>query len=361
MNIEPWRHRANRLARLTRQAASTWGPGTTYPATGILLALMIVGGVVLRIQNVGYPFRYGFDESQWVGAARQFLVGLPDAAECCHPPLAKFLIGVGMLVFGDTPMGWRFMPLCLGIQSIVLVFFIASTLFRDRRAGWMAAAFMAGDGFFLAFSRHAFSEGMMATLVLWSLLAACTARGWGGVLASAMLVGLAASIKWSGVIVALPVCFAILWLRRAPWYSVVSFAIVPVVHLAIWMIGLSLIGQPNDPMSVFSEMRRRQGLHLGFPHGANPAESPWYSWLIIQHPLLLNSTYSGSTARLASACEPLNQCRTTRPRSGGRSSSTWSSTFPAVLTLWTERILPPNCAHRASTRRKTSVCLGMLL
>jgi dolichyl-phosphate-mannose--protein O-mannosyl transferase len=160
---------------------------------------------------------------------------------------------------------------------------------------------MAADGFCIAFSRDAFPEGMMSCLVLWSMLAAITARGWGGVLACAVLVGLAGSIKWSGFAVGLPACFAILMLRRAPWYSIVSFAVVPFVHLAIWMFGLALIGHPNDPMSVWEEMRRRQQLHLGFVHGVNPLESAWYTWLVLYHPFVLKSANVGQKVRLASS------------------------------------------------------------
>jgi dolichyl-phosphate-mannose--protein O-mannosyl transferase len=211
------------------------------------------------------------------------------------------LLAVGILVFGDNPMGWRFAALCLGVQCILLVFLIARSLFNDSRAGWLAAAFMAADGFCLAFSRDAFPEGMMTCFVLWAMLAAVTARGWGGVLASAVLVGLAGSIKWSGFVVGLPACFAILLLRRAPWYSLVSFAVVPFVHLVIWMIGLGLIGHANDPMSVVAEIQRRGQIHLGFVHGVNPLESHWYTWFIIYHPIVLKTAYVGNQVRLLSS------------------------------------------------------------
>ena len=182
----------------------------------------------------------------------------------------------------------------------MLVYFIASSLFEDRRAGWFAAAFMAADGFFLSYSRAAPPDMSLACFVLWSLLAAITARGWAGVLACAVLVGLAASIKWVGLLVGLPACFAILLLRRAPWYSIVSFAVVPFVHLAIWMIGLALIGHPNGPMDVLAEMRRRGQIHLGFAHGVNPLESAWYTWLILWHPLIVKNARDGAFIRIAS-------------------------------------------------------------
>jgi dolichyl-phosphate-mannose-protein mannosyltransferase len=301
MNLDALLGRVGRAARSGGNALLAWSPRMTHPLTGVLLVLMVLGGIVLRIQNVGYPFHWGFDEEQMVSAARQFLICLPATGECCHPPLGKLLVAVGILLFGDNPMGWRFMALCLGVQSIVLVFFLASSLFKDLRAGWLAAAFMAADGFCLAFSRDAFPEGMMSCLVLWSMLAAVTARGWGGVLACAVLVGLAGSIKWSGLVVGLPACVAILMLKRARWYSLIAFAAVPIVHWAIWMIGLALIGQPYDPVSVWEEMQRRKSLHLGFPHGANPSESAWYTWFLMVHPLVLKSAHSGSTARLASS------------------------------------------------------------
>jgi dolichyl-phosphate-mannose--protein O-mannosyl transferase len=193
------------------------------------------------------------------------------------------------------------MPLCFGLQNLVLSFLIASSLFHDRRAGWLAAAFMAADGFHLAYSRAALPDIILASGVLWSLLAAVIARGWAGVLTCAVLVGLAASIKWVGLFVAVPAWVALLLLKRAPRYWPAAFAVVPFVHLAVWMLGLKLLGQPYDPFSVWAEIRYRQGLHLGFPHHANPAESPWYSWLGMVHPLVIKSWARGSTVRLASA------------------------------------------------------------
>jgi dolichyl-phosphate-mannose--protein O-mannosyl transferase len=282
------------------QRAVARAPRLGHPATGVLLVLMIAAGVILRIQNVGYPLHYCFDEDQFAGAAHQFLVGVPPSAECCHPPLAKLLIGVGMLVYGNNPMGWRFMVLCFGIQSIVLAFLIARSLFEDERAGWLAAAFLAVDGFYGSYSRLAFSEGFLTCLALWSMLAAVSARGWGGALASAVLAGLSGSVKWSGMQVALPALFAILLLRRAPWYTIFAFVAVPVVHLGVWMLGLSLAGLPHDPLAVWQAIRDRQKLHLGFVHGTNPLESAWFSWLVLYHPLITKSAYQGDTVRVAS-------------------------------------------------------------
>lgn len=283
------------------QAINARIPKFSHPVTGYLLVLMVVVGVVLRIQNVGYPFTWGFDEDQMVNAARQFLIGLPDTGECCHPPLSKLFVSASLLAFGDHPFAWRFPALCLGLQSIVVVFLLARALFKDTNAGWLAAALMAADGFFIAFSRDAFTEGMMACLVMWAMLAAVTARSWAGVLACGVLIGLAGSIKWSGLQVGLPACFAILLLRRVPWYSLALFAVVPVVHVLVWMIGLKLIGHPNDLLAVWHEIGARRSRHLGFQRNVNPLETPWYTWLVIYHPIVLKTSYVEAKIRLAAS------------------------------------------------------------
>jgi dolichyl-phosphate-mannose--protein O-mannosyl transferase len=147
---------------------------------------------------------------------------------------------------------------------------------------------------------------MMTPFVLWALLAAVTARGWGGVLSCAFFVGLAGSMKWSGFAVGLPAVVAILLLKRVPWYTLVSFALVPVVHIAVWMLGLHLVGRPNGVMDVLLEMQRRQNIHLGFVHGVNPLESAWYTWFVMYHPIALKTSQLGAKIRVAySAANPV--------------------------------------------------------
>lgn len=291
---------ARGLARSAWKAVVAWGPRMSNPVTSILVAVMVVGGVVLRIRNVGHPFHHGFDEEQYTDAAQKILLGMKDL-ECCHPPGSKLLFGVGILLAGNNPMGWRYTPLVFGLQAIVVVFLMANSLFEDRRAGWLAAAFMAADGFFLAYSRAGLGDMILACLVLWSMLAAVTARGWPGVLTCALLIGAAASIKWVGLFIGLPAVMAILLLRRAPWYTIFSFAIVPFVHYVVWVIGLQTMGLPSDLMTVIDEVRKRANTHLGFTHFSNPLESAWYTWLVMYHPLIIKSAQVGTKIRLASS------------------------------------------------------------
>lgn len=311
-----------------------WAPSMSHPATGLLLVIMVVAGVYLRVQDVGYPFHHDFDESQYVGSAHQFLIGNPDP-ECCHPPVGKLLIGVGMLIQGNNPVGWRFTPLVFGLQSLVIVFLLATALFEDKRAGWLAAAFMAADGFFLSYSRSSLGDIILACLVLWSMLAAVTARGWRGVITSALLIGTVTSIKWVGLLIGLPACLAIVLLKRAPWYTIFAFALVPVVHAAFWMLGFALSGQPNGLMAVINEMHHRANFHLGFQHFTNPLESAWYTWLVMYHPLVIKTQQVGDTLRIASSVgNPVlwfaaDACLLLLPLLGGL-----AAVRPALRTRW---------------------------
>ena len=268
-------------------------------ATTIILAIMIVGGVVLRVRNIGFPPRLTFDEHHFVPNARHFLLGQADDND--HPPLGKLFIAVGMLLLGDNSTGWRAASLIFGLQTLVIAGALARTLFADRRAGWFAAAFFAADGFFLSYSRTALLDCSLTCLVLWSFLAAVTAQTWRGVLACAVLVGLAASVKWSGGVAVLPAVVAILVLRRAPRWSLLLFAAAPIVHVALWLAALALSGQPADPRALFTLMHALLRHHIEIGRVPNGLASPWYTWPLLFRPIVVKLADHGTGHTYASS------------------------------------------------------------
>ena len=67
---------------------------------------------MLRFWNLGTPDSLVFDEVYYVDGARDYLAGGVEetngAAEfVVHPPLGKWLIALGIALFGDTSYGWR--------------------------------------------------------------------------------------------------------------------------------------------------------------------------------------------------------------------------------------------------------------
>jgi dolichyl-phosphate-mannose--protein O-mannosyl transferase len=187
----------------------------------------------------------------------------------------------------------------------VLAGMLGHSLFNNKRAGWFAAAFFAADGLFLSYSRTGLLDGLLVCFVLWSMLAAVSARSWVGVLLSAILVGLATTIKWSGVMTVIPAAVAVLVLGRVRWPHVFLFAIVPVVHGLVWMWGLRITGQPYDIQSLGKLMIHLYRHHLDMTKHHNELASPWFSWIYMYHPIVVKLSSHGWVNRYASSLSNL--------------------------------------------------------
>ncbi len=270
-----------------RHTAEAWAAApTAWRVTTVLLQLLILAGVVLRIQGFGSPDYFTFDEQLFVPGAQQYLLGLPDTND--HPPLFKLLMSVGVLLFGYNSVGWRFPALCFGIQSILLGYWLAKALFRDARAGLFAAAFVAADGFFLSYSRVGLMDGVLASLLLWCMLAAATARTWRGVLATAALVGIATSVKWSGVLIAVPAVVTMWAVGRVPLRSLWwPFAVVPALHLSVWALAFWLTGRASDLTTIVLHVAKLYRHHVLLNQSSNPLASTWYTWPAFYHPVVV--------------------------------------------------------------------------
>ncbi|KUN78451.1 dolichyl-phosphate-mannose--protein mannosyltransferase [Streptomyces griseoruber] len=163
--------------RITRW--SGWG--------GPLLVTLVAG--VMRFWNLGNPKKVIFDETYyakdaWALVHRGFEVNwdknandlilssgghvaVPtDAAYVVHPPVGKYVIGLGELIFGFDPFGWRFMTALLGTLSVLLLCRIGRRIFRSTFLGCLAGALMAVDGLAFVMSRTSLLDGVLMFFVL---------------------------------------------------------------------------------------------------------------------------------------------------------------------------------------------------
>jgi dolichyl-phosphate-mannose-protein mannosyltransferase len=169
------RHEA--AERITRWSA--WG--------GPLLVTLLAG--VMRFWNLGTPKAVIFDETyyakdawalihrgyevNWSKDANDLIlqghghVTIPsDAAYVVHPPVGKYVIGLGEWMFGFNPFGWRFMTALLGTLSVLLLCRIGRRLFRSTFLGCLAGALMAVDGLHFVMSRTSLLDGVLMFFVL---------------------------------------------------------------------------------------------------------------------------------------------------------------------------------------------------
>lgn len=260
---------------------SAWG--------GPLLVALVAG--VLRFWNLGNPKAVIFDETYYAKDAWALVnqgyegnwpkdidarilkdpssVPIPtEPGYVVHPPVGKWVIGVGEQLFGFTPFGWRFMVAVLGTLSVLMLCRIGRRLFRSTFLGCLAGALLAVDGLHFVMSRTALLDLVLMFFVLASFGCLLIDRDWArrklaaalpedeeGVLrpdapvaetlrlglrpwrlAAGVMLGLAFATKWNGLyIMAAFAIMAVLWdvgARRTagavrPYLAVLKRDIVP--------------------------------------------------------------------------------------------------------------------------------------
>jgi dolichyl-phosphate-mannose-protein mannosyltransferase len=204
----------------------TWAPGPDgLRAAGLIAAI----GLALFLWRIGDPAKLVFDESFYVPAG-QFLFGLVRATNIEHPPLGKWLIGLSIRLFGDTPFGWRAMSALFGAITLFGLVMATSWTMRSVRAGAMAGALALLGQLLFVMARVAMLDIFLVgflMLALWMVAAALQAeRGnrWRLALAG-LFFGLAGGCKWTAILLAILLALALFgWSmvrairqKRSPW------------------------------------------------------------------------------------------------------------------------------------------------
>jgi dolichyl-phosphate-mannose-protein mannosyltransferase len=211
----------------------------------------VVGiAAITRLWGLGHPPELVFDETfyvkdswtlfnlgyeaQWPAEADALFAGgqtdvfLTDPSFVVHPPLGKWIIGLGMAIVGaDNPVGWRIATALIGILAVVLIMVVAERLFGSRLLTTIAGFLFAIEGNAIVMSRVALLDTMVMFFALvgflcilldrqWTAvrLAAWIARrqdagrgtDWGPALwwrpwliAAGLAFGATAAVKWSGL------------------------------------------------------------------------------------------------------------------------------------------------------------------
>lgn len=145
--LSGWRARTT----LTPAPAQTLAPLPWRRLDSAIIVALIAAAAVLRFWHIGHPPEIVFDEVHFVGQARHYLRGEPFLDP--HPPVAKLIIALGILLFGDHPWSWRLGNASLGTVMVGVTYMLGRRMFGSRLAAALAAAFVACDGFFIVDSR----------------------------------------------------------------------------------------------------------------------------------------------------------------------------------------------------------------
>jgi dolichyl-phosphate-mannose-protein mannosyltransferase len=253
-----------------------------------LCLIAIALGVYWRFVGLAYPPTFTFDEHHFVENARNYLRGAADWND--HPPLGKLLILPGLILLGDNGLGWRIHAAVLGVGHIALVGAVAVGLFRDRRAGLLAAALVAIDGLFVTYSRTALLDIPMDAFMMASLAFMLHGRRLRWFAAAAVALGLAVAVKWIAVCLALVVPLLLVRQRghwRAALHAVWMGLIAVLVYFGVVAVALALTHQPVTPAGMVRSSLALLQHHAGFNEWFNPADSRWYTWPWLWKPIML--------------------------------------------------------------------------
>jgi dolichyl-phosphate-mannose--protein O-mannosyl transferase len=269
--------------------------------TRIYVGAIALISLALRLVNLGTPKGFVFDEVYYVDGARDYLAyGVEVTADApefvVHPPVGKWLIAIGIKIFGDNEFGWRFSGAILGTAMIVLIALIAQRLFRNSFLTIAASFLMAADGLALVHSRTALLDIFLSFFILLATyLFLMRWHWWAGV-----ALGLAISTKWSALyylalfaIVAIYRTFTHYTgkdLIRPTLKTAMQYSIVPIsIYLASWTgwfvssLGWARDYSENVATSFIHYHSQMLGFHTGLVEKHSYQANPW-SWLIMGRP-----------------------------------------------------------------------------
>ena len=156
--------------------------------------------LAFRLWHLGTPKGFIFDEVYYAKNAHSLLlhgVELDNgkAEFIVHPPVGKWLIAMGIKIFGFNEFGWRFSSALVGSISIVLIYFVAQRLFNNYYLSCLTALLTLLDGLHLVHSRTALLDIFLMFFLLLSFYFILLSKHW----LAGFTLGFALATKWTGI------------------------------------------------------------------------------------------------------------------------------------------------------------------
>jgi predicted membrane-bound dolichyl-phosphate-mannose-protein mannosyltransferase len=242
----------------------------------IWLCLLVLVTLAMHFSIIAHPDEEIFDELYYVPDARLILMG-EGTSQYEHPPLGKFFIALGIVLFGNNPFGWRFFSIIFGTLCIVMFYLICRQLSMSKRASYIAT-------FLLSFETLSFVQASVAMLDIYSvgfMLISFWLYLKGQYPLAGLSVGLSTLAKLSGALV-LPVILLHWLLARRDRYRkfITSMFLAPISFLLLLpLFGLVTLGELVNPIErIRNIISLSSSLTLAYvPHGC--ANRPW-DWIL---------------------------------------------------------------------------------
>ncbi|MBI2995734.1 MAG: phospholipid carrier-dependent glycosyltransferase [Candidatus Melainabacteria bacterium] len=178
-----------------------------------LLFAFIIFAFIVRMVNLTYPEKITWDEIYYVVDTQKMLHNEPYFID--HPPFGRWLIALGILIWGNNAFGWRISQAIFGTLLIPVSYLIGKKIFTHKFSGLLTAFFITFELIFLTYSRMGLVDIFLIFFIASSFLLFITScesslnnkTAYLIYILSAIVSGLAIAVKWTGVTIFLILLF----------------------------------------------------------------------------------------------------------------------------------------------------------
>jgi len=290
-----------------------------------MLAAMLCAALLYFVR-LGQPDQYIWDEVYHAYTAAELAEGnrdpynpfanVPQADkdargavtyEWTHPAFAKLPMQAGILLFGDTPWGWRFSSAVTGVLGIGVFWGLGRTMF-GRQTALLATALLLVDGLWFIESRLAMNDIFLVTFLLLAYLSFFLyltrplEQRWRYLWPTGAALGFAVASKWSalysigllGLVAGLrELVFWVRAIRLSPPRGL-AMALAGVLGLCAALLAIPAVLYFASYVQYFSmgysladwrELQRQMWWYHSNLQACHNYASPWWSWPLLLRPV----------------------------------------------------------------------------
>ncbi|HEX6274393.1 MAG TPA: hypothetical protein VFZ53_15230, partial [Polyangiaceae bacterium] len=181
----------------------------------------------------------------------------------------------------------------------------AARLFRSVETGFIAAALLAADGFFIAYSRAALLDGYLALAVTLALILVTFRWGLVTSLIGGVLCGATMNVKFSGVGLFVPLLLTVLLTptpaRKRAAYAALLLGVGVATYLALFVLGLAVAEQTATLSAAVQRTVELYEHHARLTDMKHPMTSGWATWALPARPLLMANVVKLEHVRVLSS------------------------------------------------------------
>lgn len=304
-------------------------------------ALATSFGIFVRLMHLSFPKEKVFDEVYFPVFAQDYLTRASFFD--VHPPFGKFLIAIGIKLFGFSEFGWRIIPAICGVLVVLGLGYIWWKWQKDLLGGIMLAGFAALDGLLITYSRTSLIDGVGLFVILGAFLVAVLVKKRRHLIWLAIFIGLAVGVKWLALAIVVPVGY-LMWRRKILKWFLLSLLLSAVVYLLTVYLGQVIIKADKPLLKTFIWHKESIEFHLNLKDG-HPWSSKWWSWPLFLRPVLFyyKELTTGKVSVITSLPNPILG---------------WLSAASIVLSVWYLAVLKFVYRHRIADHPLVIILLG---